>query len=80
MGKYLALANKVERPAPKTTDDWLAAWQELAEATYGITAGNPQYPHVIQWLDICDVAFSLDSWPNFLEAAEEVKRLAKDQP
>jgi len=68
------------RPAPKTPKEWLVMWRELAHATYGITAEDPRFEQVMRWLDACDVAFSLDSWETFQEAAEEVKRIAKGKP
>lgn len=55
-------------------------WRELANATDGITAEDPRFEPVMRWLNACDVAFSLDSWETFQEAAEEVKRIAKGKP
>jgi hypothetical protein len=63
-------------PGPKTSADWLGHWRELAQVTYGITADDPRYEPVMRWLNVCDASFQLDSWGNFKEAAEEVKRIA----
>lgn len=79
MGKYLDKAKKVEAEAPRTNKDWLTAWRELAVITYGITAEDPRYEPVMRWLNVCDAAFGLDSWTAFQEAAEEVKRVARQK-
>ena len=75
---YLQKIKKLEKEAPKAHSDWLAAWRELAQATSGLTADDPRLPSVMRWLNACDVAFSLDSWPSFQEAAAEVKRMVQD--
>jgi len=77
---YLQKIKKIEDEASKTNADWLREWRELAACTYGITAEDPRFEPVIRWLDACDVAFSLDSWETFQEAAAEVKRIAKGKP
>lgn len=64
-------------PAPRSSADWLAAWRQLADATDGITGNDPRFEPVMRWLDVCDTAYLMESWPTFCEAAEEVKRIAK---
>ena len=75
MGKYLDKAKKLAAETPKTNADWLAAWRELAEITYGITGDDPRYEPVMRWLNVCDTAFHLDSWTLFQEGAAMVKEI-----
>ena len=72
---YLEKIKQIEQETPKTTADWLTAWQELAQVTYGLTEEDPRFESVMRWLNACDVAFSLGSWDTFCEAAAEVKHL-----
>jgi hypothetical protein len=57
--------------------DWLSAWRELAQLTYGLTEEDPRFEWVMIWLNVCDLAFLYGSWRYFCEAAEEIKRLVK---
>jgi hypothetical protein len=72
---YLQKLKKLEDETPKTNKEWLTAWRELAQVTNGMTADDPRFESVMCWLNVCDVAFSIDSWPRFQEAAAEVKRV-----
>jgi len=72
---YLEKIKQTERETPKTTTDWLTAWRELAHLTYGLTTDDPRFEPVMRWLNVCDVAFSLDSWSSFQEAAGQVTRI-----
>jgi light-regulated signal transduction histidine kinase (bacteriophytochrome) len=77
---YLEKLKQLESDDAKTNADWLTAWRELAAVTYGITDEDPRFEPVLRWLNACDVAFALDSWAGFYEAAEAVKRVAKGLP
>jgi len=44
---------------------WLAAWQELAELTEGVTKTNPRFHPVCEALEQCDRAFAADDWATF---------------
>ena len=74
---YHAILNRLglESASPKTSADWLIHWRELAQVTYGITTEDPRFEPVMRWLNACDVAFSIGSWPAFCEAAAEVRRI-----
>ena len=74
---YLEKIKHIERETPKTNPDWLMAWRELAQVTYGIEQDDARFESVMRWLNACDVAFSLGSWDTFCEAAAEVKRIAR---
>jgi len=75
---YLEIIKKMEQETgPRTSQQWLAAWRELAELTAGLTKEDPRLEPVMRWLGICDVAFSIDSWPGFCEAAEQVREIMR---
>ena len=67
-----------QHPLREQKTDWLTAWRELAEITYGIEQHDSRFERVMRWLNVCDTAFHLDSWSTFQEAAEEVKRIARE--
>lgn len=74
---YLEKIKQLENDTPKMIVEWLKEWQELAQITYGITTQDPRFESVMRWLNICDTAFSIDSWSTFEEAAAMVKAIAK---
>ena len=74
---YLEKLKHFESETPKTNIDWLKEWQELADITYGITVEDQRFEPIMRWLNVCDSAFSIDSWSTFQEAVAEVKALAK---
>jgi hypothetical protein len=76
---YLQKIQALEGETPKTHKDWLAAWRELAQITYGITAEDSRFERVMMWMNVADEAFKIDSWGTFQEAAAEVKRIAKEK-
>ncbi|HJY80409.1 MAG TPA: hypothetical protein VKK81_04930 [Candidatus Binatia bacterium] len=61
--------------APPPSPGWLAAWSELAQATYGITPDDSRLRPVMTALAQCDHAFATDDWPAFQRAAVEVKQI-----
>lgn len=64
--------------SPLFKPDWGKAWRELASVTAGITnQDDPRFERVMRWLDICDTAFVLDSWPSFTEAADQVREIMR---
>lgn len=63
--------------SPLFKPDWLKAWRELVAVSSGLTKDDPRLEGVMRWLNICDVAFSLDSWPGFCEAAEQIREIMK---
>ena len=65
------------RPAPTTSQEWLAVWRELAEVSSGLTKDDPRLEGVLRWLNICDTAFTLGSWPGFCEAAEQARKIMR---
>lgn len=75
----LARLSEPGPPAPTNAAEWLVEWRELAHITYGITNDDPRFEPVMRWLNIADYAFSIDSWPCFLEAAVRLKEIAKGQ-
>jgi hypothetical protein len=78
---YLAIIKKLEQETgPMTSPDWSKAWRELAHVTSGLTTDDPQQERVVRWLNVCDVAFSLGSWPGFCEAAEQVREIMRGKP
>lgn len=79
MGKYLDVARKLAAETRKTRDEWLAAWRELARVIYGITTEDPRFEPVMRWLNVCDVAFHLDAWSAFQDAADRVKSIAGEK-
>jgi hypothetical protein len=74
---YLAKIEQLKSEQPKTHCDWLNAWRDVAQTTYGISVDDPRYESVMRWLDVCDAAFTIDSWSAFQEAAAQVKAIAK---
>jgi hypothetical protein len=75
---YLDIIKKIEQETgPKSSQEWLAVWRELAEVSSGLTRDDPRLEPVMRWLNVCDVAFSLDSWPGFCEAAERVREIMR---
>ena len=66
--------------SPLFKPDWLKAWRELALVTAGLTTNDPRLERVMRWLDVCDTAFSLDSWPAFCEADEQVREIMRGRP
>ena len=68
------------KPAPRNAKEWLKEWRELAQVTHGILPDDPRLESIMRWLNVADVTFQLDSWSTFQEAAEEVKRIARDKP
>jgi len=74
---YLQKIKKLEAETPKTNADWMNEWRDLAQVTCGILAEDPRFEPVMRGLNVCDTAFSLDSWALFQEGAEQVKQIAK---
>ena len=76
---YLEIIKKMEQvPEPKTSQDWLAVWRDLAAATSGIeNKDDPRYEPVMRWLDVATTAEILGSWSGFCEAAEQVKEIMR---
>jgi hypothetical protein len=75
---YLEIIKKMEQvPEPKTSQEWLAVWRELAEVSSGLTKDDPRLERVMRWLNVCDTAFTLGSWPGFCEAAEQVREIVR---
>lgn len=66
--------------APLFKPNWLKAWRELAEVSSGLTKGDPRLERVMRWLNVCDTAFSLDSWPGFCEGAAQVREIMRGGP
>ena len=59
----------------KVSPDWMAAWDELAQATNNIERTDPRFMPVLGALEHCDAAFEQDNWGLFREVAKEVHRL-----
>ncbi len=59
----------------KVFPDWLRAWDELAQATNGITRDDSRFHPIMDGLDQCDTAFLSNNWGQFRQAAQEVHRL-----
>lgn len=75
---YLDIIKKIERETgPKNSQEWLVVWRELAEVTSGITKDDPRLERIMRWLNVCDTAFTLGSWPGFCEAAEQVREIVR---
>ena len=75
---YLEIIKRIEQETgPKNSQEWLAVWRELAVVSSGLTADDLRLEAVLRWLGVCDVAFSLDSWPSFCEAAEQVREIMR---
>ena len=62
----------------KVSPDWLAAWEELAQATNNIERTDPRFKPVLVALEHCDAAFEQDNWGLFREAARAVHRIVKE--
>ena len=73
--KLLAKAADKVRKAEPTPTQWLNAWEDLAQATFGITHDDPIFKPVLAALEECDAAFEQDNWGLFREAAKKVQRL-----
>ena len=58
-----------------TQDQWIQAWDALAQATFGIEKNDPRFKPVLDALEECDRAFEQDAWTRFRKAAKEVQRL-----
>ena len=58
-----------------TQDQWVQAWDALAQATTGIEKSDPSFMPVMAALKHCDAAFEQGNWGLFREAAKEVQRL-----
>ncbi len=56
---------------------WLDAWEELAQKTFGIEKTDPRFKPVLDALEECDRAFEKGNWVTFVEAANRVKALIK---
>ena len=63
-----------QEPVP-VKREWLTAWRELAQVTYGVTDIDPRLRNVLAGLDRCDAAFARDDWAAFQLAAQEVKKI-----
>jgi hypothetical protein len=74
---YLEKIKTIEHETPKNRTQWLVAWRELADVTYGIKPQDFRFESIMRWLNVADVAFTIDSWPAFCEAADELRRIAK---
>jgi len=57
---------------------WLEAWEELAQATFGIEKNDPRFMPVLDSLKECDQAFEQGDWIQFKQAAAAVQRLVKE--
>ena len=78
---YLEIIKRIEQETgPKNSQEWLAIWRELAEVTSGLRVDDPRLERVMRWLDVCDTAFELDSWPAFCDAAEQVREIMRGNP
>ena len=68
------------RPAPRSPQDWLQVWRELAAVTSGIESkDDPRYERLMRWLDVAATAELLDSWPGFCEAADQVRAIMRGE-
>ena len=74
MNELVKLAKEHLRNNQNIQHDWLAAWRELAELTYGITPEDPRLQPVLTALNVCDVAFVADDWTAFQEARKGIVR------
>lgn len=59
--------------------DWLGAWRQLSELTYGITKEDSRFKSVLVGLDRCDEAFRQDDWLRFTRVAEEVRQVVQGE-
>ena len=73
--KLLAKAPDKVRRAEPTPTQWLDAWDELAQATSGITREDSRFNPVMDALDRCDRAFEQGDWMAFQKDANQVKAL-----
>ena len=64
-----------QHPLKEQKTNWLEAWRELAQVTYGILPDDPRLESIMRWMNVADVAFHLDSWSSFQEAAARVKEI-----
>lgn len=57
--------------------DWLGAWREVADLTAGICTEDPRFPSIVSALDRCDAAFLAGDWPEFQQAARQVRTVVE---
>ena len=74
MNELVKLAKEHLGKSRHVQPNWVAAWRELAEATYGLTSEDPRLKPVLAALDGCDAAFIADDWEAFEQAREGVRR------
>ena len=64
----------------KVSPDWLRAWDELAQATNGITKDDSRFNPIMIALVQCDNAFEEDDWLAFRVAAAQVMHHMNQTP
>ena len=58
-------------------NQWIQAWEALAQATNNIDRADPRFKPVLAALEKCDAAFEQDNWCLFREAAKAVHRIVE---
>lgn len=57
--------------------DWLEAWRELADITFGMGPDDPRQCPVLAALEQCDKSYLAGKWTEFHKTAMEVREIVQ---